>query len=90
MVAGLLGQPDVLAEQQLELGFSEVWEAEASGAALGGVGSSWTDVLNRNNHNMGHAGDTAVGTGTVPSVLPVFVSGTAAAALQAAIESERS
>ena len=80
-VAEVLEQPDVLDEQQLELGLSEVREAEASGAALDGVGSSWTNVLDRHNHNMGRAGDTAIGANTVPSTLLVSVSGTAAAAL---------
>ena len=50
-------------------------EAEAFRAALGGVGSSWTNFLDRHNRNMGHAGDTAVSAGTIPSVPPVSVSG---------------
>ena len=65
-------------------------KAEASGAAFGGVGSSWTNFLDRHNHNMGRAGDTAVGAGTVPFVPMVCVSRTAAAALQVVVESERS
>ena len=81
----VLEQPDVLAEQQLELGLSKVREAEASGVALSGVGSSWKNVLDHHNPNMGRAGDTAVGAGTVPSVPPVSVSRTAAAALQVAV-----
>ena len=54
-VAVVLEQPDVLAEQQLELGLSKVREAEASRAALGGVGSSETNVMDRHNHNIGRA-----------------------------------
>ena len=74
----LLGQSDELKERQLEL--SEVQEAGTSGAVLDKVGSSWTNVLDRYSHNMRRAGGTAVVVDTVPSVLPVSASGTAAVA----------
>ena len=78
-VAGLLGQPDVLAEQQLELGLSKVQEAAASGAALGGVGNDWTHVRDCHSHNMRRAGGTTVITNTAPSGPLAYASVTAAA-----------
>ena len=79
-VAGLMGQPDVLAEQQLELGLSEVQEVATSGAALNEVGSAWTHVRDRHNHNMRRAGGTTVAADTAPSGSLAYASGTATAA----------
>ena len=79
-MAGLLGQPDILAKQQLELGLSKVQEAAASGVALGKVGSGWTHVRDLHNHNMRRAGGIAVAADTAPSGPLVHASGTAAAA----------
>ena len=71
--AKLLGQADELVEWQLEL--SEVKEAATSGAALGKVGSAWTNVRDRHNHNMRRAGGTAVAADPAPSGPLVYASG---------------
>ena len=75
--AELLGQSVELAEHQLKL--SEVQEAAALGATLGGGDSAWTNVRDLHNHNMRRAGGTAVATDTAPSGLLVYASGTATA-----------
>ena len=77
--AELLGQSDELEERQLEL--LEVQKAAASGATLGEVGSSWTNVLDHHNHNTRRAGGIAFAIDTVLSVLPDSASRTVVAAL---------
>ncbi|KAJ8644340.1 hypothetical protein MRB53_006088 [Persea americana] len=89
-MAGLLGQLDVLAEQQLELGLSEVREAETSGAALDGVGNAWKYVRDRHNRNTRRAGSAAIAVDVAPSGPPAYAFRIAAAALGAAVEVERS